>query len=221
MENIKELINPFIRKAKNWPDMLINGSKGGLSEEQVKIVLDKMQGFSKCFVEIGSGSGQFLLTHAKNNPENLYIGFEIRYKRSVRTIEKGLKDNINNILIIRSDANKFKEIFKDNSLSGVYINFPDPWEKLKWHKNRIIRSDILNTICDLLVDKGFLSFKTDHQEYFEWSESLIRKHKRLEVTEISRDLHNSPYDEGNVKTEFEQLFMSQKKPTNYLLAINS
>lgn len=81
------------------------------------------------FLEIGSGSGNFLIQLAQNNKEKNFIGDELRLKRLVYAARKAKNIDLKNIKFIRIDANKIEEFIDNNELSGVYINFPDPWEK--------------------------------------------------------------------------------------------
>ena len=219
MENTNKNPNPYSDKANNFPNKLINATQNGINDEQIEIIRGITKNYNSIFIEIGSGSGQFLIENAKNNPDSLYIGFEIRYKRSVRTIEKAHKLGLSNLIIVREDASKIKEIFLPNSISGVFINFPDPWSKTRWLKHRIIRQEVLDTISSLLLTGGYLAFKTDHEEYFDWSKNILDTRLDFQIIEISRDLHQSPYNKTNIKTEFEQLFQFQRKNIHYFKVI--
>ena len=57
----------------------------------------------------------------------------------------------------------------------------------------------------MLNGGGGVTFKTDNRDLFEFSvESAVEN--GWMVQEISRDLHASPYAEGNVMTEYEKKF---------------
>lgn len=214
----KKEINPYIEKADLYPDQLINDVGEGLNQVQKDVILSKLANFKEIFLEIGSGSGQFLIQHAKLNQKALFTGIEIRYKRSVRTIEKANRDGLNNICIIRTDANQINDFIPANALSAIYINFPDPWDKKRWLKHRIINDKNLDIFQGLLKQNACLSFKTDHRDYFLWTKKYLDSHSGFQLTEISEDLHSSEFAEGNILTEFEQLFQFKKKSIYYLSA---
>ena len=107
-----------------------------------------------------------LIELGRQNPNDLFIGFEIRFKRAVRTIEKAKREGIDNVYICRVNASFMRDIFPKDSLSGVYINFPDPWPKDRHRKNRLLTKEFLEEMHSLLKEKTFFSFKTDHRDYF-------------------------------------------------------
>jgi len=57
----------------------------------------------------------------------------------------------------------------------------------------------------VLKPGGVLRFKTDNVGLFEFSLEEFAA-MGLTVTDVTRDLHNSPQSEGNVMTEYEKNF---------------
>jgi len=53
------------------------------------------------------------------------------------------------------------EVFTDNSLYNVSINFPDPWWKNKHFERRLLNHSLSSLLNLKLKDKGFISIKTD------------------------------------------------------------
>jgi tRNA (guanine-N7-)-methyltransferase len=203
----------------NFPNQLITFDDPGLDIELVKSFSRE----GEIYCEIGSGSGGHLIALAKKNPSAKFFGFELRYKRAYRTIEKALKENVNNVFILRTDAELLSSIFSENSLNGIFVNFPDPWAKRKQQKHRLLNSEFLHK-CSVLLKSpyGFISVKTDHQEYFESFRELIKQNNAFRVLEETIDLYNSHYLSSNIVTEFEQLFRSKHIPICYIkLLINT
>ena len=56
---------------------------------------------------------------------------------------------------------------------------------------------------------GKLYFKTDHQQYYEDVLELLKEIDGYEVVYHTDDLHNTEKAAENIKTEFEQLFLSK------------
>lgn len=212
-------VNAYRKLADNWPDRLINLEGTSLSAEQTTHLKQQLDGYEEKILEIGSGSGSFIIENAKLNPEKLFVGVELRYKRSVRTIEKAIAANVENLIIIRADVNFLMECLQDQQFKAIYINFPDPWDKARWLKHRMFTESRLSFLASLLPQEGLLSLKTDHEEYFESARELVDSHKDFQLTEISRDFQNASDPIVNVKTEFEQLFRSQRKNIYYFAAI--
>ena len=76
----------------------------------------------------------------------------------------------------------------------------------------------LNFFASILPKDGLISLKTDHSEYFESARELLESHQGFQLTEISRDFQNASDPIVNIKTEFEQLFRSQRKNIYYFAA---
>lgn len=124
------------------------------------------------FVEIGFGSGDFLFREALEHPENNYIGIEYYLPgiaKLLRKIEKTRHNDpysLANIRIVNSEAYHFlNESVPVNSLTGIYILFPDPWPKKRHHKRRLIKKEFVELLRSRLKSDGFVFVATDHEEY--------------------------------------------------------
>ena len=67
----------------------------------------------------------------------------------------------------------------------------------------------------ILRPGGFVEFKTDNEELFEYSLEEVAR-LELNMEEMSRDLHNSDYSAKEFTTEYEEKFHSKGKNINYL-----
>jgi tRNA (guanine-N7-)-methyltransferase len=193
------------------PGIIVAENDRELAENSRVEIQGKIGAFQDCYVELGSGSGMHLIKLAYRSPQALCIGLEIRFKRAFKTGEKAERDDLDNLLVLRTDARQIKHLFQPGQVSAFFVNYPDPWEKRRWRKNRLLNTELLQTMWDLLKPGGFLRYKTDHQEYFASTCALIDP-SRWETRRKTTDLINSPYMEDNIPTEFEGLFRSQGKP---------
>ena len=167
---------------------------------------------SKIHLEIGSGSGRYLIEWANNNKNDFFIGFELRYKRLVLSAKKIKKQNISNIILLRERGEFFYEYFKKNTLDYLHVNFPDPWSKKSHQKNRIINCNFLEKLSPIMNFNGEFRFKTDHLEYFKSTSELLYNSQLFEIKDFTYDLHQSEFSDQNIKTEFELLFQSKGNP---------
>jgi tRNA (guanine-N7-)-methyltransferase len=173
----------------------------------------------KVHLEIGSGSGRYLIEWAQANPQDFFIGLELRYKRLVLAAKKMEQQNIHNILLMRERGEFLHEYLPNDSMDCMHINFPDPWSKKSRRKHRILSADFLTKVYPYFSSGGELRFKTDHLEYFETVTDIIQNLETYKIVEYSKDLHRSEYNEHNILTEFEMLFKSKGNPSiGYLLA---
>lgn len=210
--------NPYIDKVETLPDLLAPCFGGRVSDDEKKNLDEKMSLFRKLVVEFGCGSGRHLSWCASQDPDTLFVGFELRYKRAFRSAEKALKGNLKNVFVLRTNVSVIAQLFQPAALEGVFVNFPDPWEKKRWEGNLMLNAVMLETLRRLLKPGGFLSYKTDHVNRFRQVCSSLKSSSAFDIVEESENFQ----PEGDVgersTTEFEGLFRSKGLPICYLLA---
>ena len=160
------------------------------------------------FIEIGMGKGQFITTLAKNNPDINYIGIEKYSSVLVRAIEKQTELELPNLKFIRMDAENINDVFAENEVDGIYLNFSDPWPKDRHAKRRLTSRQFFARYEKLLKPEGKIQFKTDNSSLFDFSLEEVEA-TNFKAVEISYDLHNSEWNEGNVMTEYEERFSAK------------
>jgi tRNA (guanine-N7-)-methyltransferase len=203
--------NQYIQLVATKPEVIVAERDRESPAQSREVIAKVRQAFQGVFVEIGSGSGLHLLELAKQNPSMLCVGLEIRFKRAYRTGEKAERDGLPNVLVVRADARYLAEMFNPDEVTAFFVNYPDPWDKRRWKKNRILNDEMVATMYSLLQNGGYLRYKTDHHEYFHSTTSLL-KTPQWSIRKHSTDLLHSEWAEGNIPTEFEYLFKSQNKP---------
>lgn len=167
-------------------------------------------------IEIGMGKGKFITTLASLNPEINYIGIEKFSSVLVRAIEKQAEIELPNLKFIRMEAEEICEVFEEEEISRIYLNFSDPWPKDRHAKRRLTSRQFLERYAFILTKDGRIEFKTDNIDLFEFSlkEVEFSKFKRKTVT---YDLHKSDLAEGNIMTEYEERFSSMGNPIHKLI----
>lgn len=122
------------------------------------------------FVEIGFGMGHATAQIAIENPQNNYIGIEVHRPGVGRLLGEIRRNNLTNLFIIEHDAVEVIEnAFPDNSIKGFHIFFPDPWQKKKHHKRRLIKRPFTNLLQKKLSIDGIITMSTDWKEYAEFA----------------------------------------------------
>lgn len=204
-------VNPYAQRLRSHSEQILEPEGVNNFDQlraRVRVVRER---FRRLFVEYGSGSGGFLLDQAASDPEALCVGFELRFKRVVRTLEKAADRGISNILMIRTPAQRAPLLLEDGTVDALWVNFPDPWHKQRWEKHRLLTPRLLMVSARLLKIGARFSLKTDHQEYFEQTLLHLAQIPELVTRAVSRDLHASEYAANNILSEFEKLFRSQGK----------
>ena len=206
-------INPYMARIYDYPELLIPHP----TPENFQQLWDSKKrnnpdASGKVHLEIGCGSGLYLIGWALANPQDFFIGFELRYKRLVLAAKKMEQEDTHNILLMRERGEFLREYMPKNSMDCMHINFPDPWSKKSRRKNRILSAEFLSVMLPLFRSNGELLFKTDHLEYFETVTEILQQLKTYKIVAHTSDLHSSEYNENNILTEFEMLFKSKGNP---------
>jgi len=159
----------------------------------------------KTYLEIGCGKGKFVIENAERNPDVNYIAVEKVSDVVLLAAEKAKAKDLKNVKFIIGDAKTLTEVFDENSIDLIYLNFSDPWPKAGHYKRRLTYKDFLDVYRKILKEDGALFFKTDNAGLFEFSlEQLTLDGWRLE--NVTYDLHNSEFAADNVMTEYEKNF---------------
>lgn len=172
------------------------------------------QNSAKLHLEIGMGKGTFITTLASRNPQNNYIGLEIKEERALSAAKKAEKLGLNNVRFICCNFKFLPEIFADNEIDQLYINFPDPWPKKRHLKRRMMYVDFLTLYRKLLTKGGSLQLKTDHAEFYQFSlESLLARDWKITQNVAGLAAAESSTNEAEcfVETEFEQKWRERGK----------
>ena len=170
------------------------------------------------FLEIGAGKGGFACEMANRNPDACYFAMErvsdcvvLAAELAKSTAER----RTDNLRFVVDTADNLTGIFADGSVDRIFLNFSDPWSKKGYAKRRLTHRRYLAVYLNLLKDGGVLRFKTDNVGLFDFSLEEIEG-IGLKCDKVTRDLHASEYNEGNVMTEYETAFSSAGVPINML-----
>ena len=202
----KKYYNKYMFEMPNYPNHLIYDSEIILSTKG-KWSKNLFKNNNVLYLEIGSGSANFTSTLANLNPGNNYLGVEIRFKRLIQAARKAERLNLKNLVFLKKMVNRLTEFIGENELSGLYINFPDPWEGEE-HK-RILSEKLLEDLDIVLKKNGKIFFKTDHLNYYLDTLDLIKNSNKYDIVYNTDDLYSTDLAENNIKTEFEHLFLSK------------
>ena len=160
------------------------------------------------WLEIGCGKGKFCSEMALRHPEVLYIVMEREASVTLAAIEKAHELEIPNLFFIRGDAGIIENYFAEDEINRIFLNFSDPWTRQNKPKWRLTYRDFLNKYKVMMQTGGVIEFKTDNDDLFDFSLNEFRE-TGFVLEDETRDLHNSPFDSDNIRTEFEQKFADQ------------
>lgn len=162
-------------------------------------------------IEIGMGKGQFIMELASRNPDINYIGIEKYSSVLLRGIQKmeAMEEPLKNLVFIRFDAEYITDIFGNEEIDKIYLNFSDPWPKDRHAKRRLPSKEYIARYREILIKGHTVEFKTDNIDLFNFALEQVPE-AGAELVAHTFDLHNdSSMNEGNIMTEYEERFSSQ------------
>lgn len=168
-------------------------------------------------VEIGTGKGQFIVGMAQKYPDENFIGIELHESIIVSALQKCLDAEVENVRLINADARRLTELFAEDEVDSIYLNFCDPWPKKRHEKRRLTYQTFLAQYEYVLKNQGTVYFKTDNQGFFEYSLESFSKYG-FTLQNISLDLHRSQFTD-NVTTEYEDKFSAKGQPIHRFEAV--
>lgn len=166
-------------------------------------------------LEIGMGKGQFIIKLAKLNPNINYIGLEKELGCLIKASEK-LENRLPNLIFLHYDATNICDVFEENEIDKLYLNFSDPWPKARHAKRRLTATSNLESYKKILASPCDIEMKTDNLPLFEFSLETF-KESGYEIIDCSYDLHKDRSD--IVTTEYEDKFVNMGIKINYLHAV--
>lgn len=155
-------------------------------------------------VELGTGKGDFITQLAEKNPDKNFLGLEVEREVILKAARKIQEKNLKNVRLVLFDINRISEIFAENEIDRIYINFCDPWPKKRHAKRRLTHINFLEMYRKILKSGGEIFFKTDNRDLFDFSLEQFEI-AGLKVRDVNFDLHSDEPPE-NIRTEYENKF---------------
>lgn len=116
-------------------------------------------------LEIGCGMGNFALEYSAKHPAVRYVAFEWRKKYAREVAHKGQTRGLRNLKVVEADARiEIPRLFTPGSLSGIHLQFPDPWWKRAHHKRAVLQPEFTALLLSLTASGGFFEMRTDVED---------------------------------------------------------
>lgn len=154
------------------------------------------------YIEIGMGKGNFIIENALRYKNINFIGIEKYDSVIVRAIQKSNGLPLDNLKILRIDANKLMAVF-DKEIDTIYLNFSDPWPKKRHSKRRLTSEFFLDIYDNIFKDRMRIIMKTDNIDLFNYSLDSLIDHG-YSIVYKNNDLNCLSDD--NIMTEYEEKF---------------
>ena len=160
-------------------------------------------------LEIGFGNGEFTVQYARRHPEIMLYGLEISQSCVLRCARRSA--GLDNLKLINTDARyMLKELFPDESVSRIIMQFPCPWSGNANAHRRVTAKDFAGSLAAVLKINGEFDFVSDDYDYIQEVMKVLGSHEALEL--VSYDIN--PLRE--ITTKYERKWLEQGKDIHVL-----
>ena len=165
-------------------------------------------------LELGCGKGKFITRSALEFKDKNFVAVE-KYLDIIASAMKKANDyDLRNVFFIMDDIKNLEKYFLRPQVSGLYINFCDPWPKNKHTKRRLTHRTFLDMYKKILLPEARIFFKTDNRNLFDFSLKEFANNG-FKLNRVCFDLHKENSDINNIETEYEEKFMRLNMPIFY------
>ncbi|MCL1895584.1 MAG: methyltransferase domain-containing protein, partial [Clostridiales bacterium] len=160
------------------------------------------EGYERVYAELGCGRGRFINGMAAADPGALYIGAEGCKTILIRALAETRAAGRQNTRYIDSFVNDAASAFAESSLDGIFLNFSDPWPKIRHAGRRLTAPAKAEAYFKVLKPGGFIVLKTDGEDFFDYSLTVFMV-SGFDIAYKTRELQcreglpcpGSPYDD--------------------------
>ena len=135
--------------------------------------LKNKHNLKKTVIEVGFGNGENLIKQAMLNPDFYYLGSEVFVNGIINVLNEIKNNDLKNVNLSQLNFSFLLDIIKPETIDHYYILNPDPWEKKRHHKRRLLNSENIIKIYGTLKKEGSIIITTDSDGYLKQIELLI------------------------------------------------
>jgi tRNA (guanine-N7-)-methyltransferase len=150
----------------------------GTTPEQLPAELSSLFGReAPITLEIGFGNGEALAELAARQPDEDFLGVEVHSPGVGHLMLTLAGQESENVRILQTDAmTLLRHHLPKASLDRVLLYFPDPWQKRRHHKRRIVQQPFADLIHHVLKPGGVIHMATDWQDYARQMMEVFTRH---------------------------------------------
>jgi len=167
-------------------------------------------------LEIGFGSGEYLVAEAQRQPRTGFIGIEPFVNGMAKALSAIGACRLDNVRLHHGDAADVLAWLPSAALAGVDLAYPDPWPKRRHWKRRFVQDASLAEIARVLRPGGEFRFVTDIADYAAWTLERGLRSRDLAWTAERADDWRLPWP-GFTGTRYEAKAKREDRQPCYLI----
>ena len=144
-------------------------------EKPKRSALDILATEENIILDIGFGTGDSTIALQGMFPHHSIMGIEA-YKPGVKNLLS------KKIYVHYGDALEILEEISKDTISQIYMLFPDPWQKKKHRKRRLFNEYTFRVIMSIIKRNGFFHFSTDNISYALEAKKIISRVTSVDIS---------------------------------------
>ena len=185
-----------------------------VNPDRTPLDLAALFGGKDVWLEIGFGGGEHLVHMAKTYPQIGLIGCEPFINGVAMLLGKIRQAEVENLAVHPGDARDLFDVLPDESISKVFLNYPDPWPKKRHHRRRFVTPEHLEPLHRVMKAGAELRVATDIPDYVRQTLEQVPRHGFEWLAETPRDWRE-PWDDW-ISTRYEQKALREGRTPHYL-----
>jgi len=131
-------------------------------------------------LEVGFGMGETTAAIAAARPDVNFLGVEVFLAGVGALLKRIDEDHLGNLRIVHHDAVEVvRDMLAPQALAGVHIYFPDPWQKKRHHKRRLVAQPFIGLLASRIAPGGYLHCATDWEGYAQQMLAVLGEETQL------------------------------------------
>jgi tRNA (guanine-N7-)-methyltransferase len=184
------------------------------NSKRKKIKLSEVFNEKSVWLEIGFGGGEHLVHQAKLNPDIGFIGCEPYQNGVAKLMGKLSADPRKNIKVYDGDVRNMFDVLAKNSISKVFLLYPDPWPKKRHHRRRFVTQEFLAPLYETMQPGSILRIATDIEDYVRQALQEVPKAGFQWLAKDASDWRD-PWQDW-VSTRYEIKALKEERTPHYL-----
>ena len=173
-----------------------------------------LKSYKGIWFEIGFGGAEHLIYQAEANPDIAILGAEPFLNGVAKAVRSVDDKDLKNVRLLQGDARDVLTALPDQSLSRLFILFPDPWLKSKHNKRRLINETLIAELHRVLKPGSEFRFASDIIHYVDWALWRIKSHGGFSMPHTTPiEWRNRPDDWP--QTRYEAKAIREGRPCHY------
>jgi tRNA (guanine-N7-)-methyltransferase len=117
------------------------------------------------WLEVGFGGGEHMVHMAATYPDIGIIGCEPFLNGVAMLLGKIRAAGVTNLAVHPGDVRELFDVLPAASVARAFLNYPDPWPKLRHHRRRFVTQDHLQPLARVMAPGAEFRVATDIPDY--------------------------------------------------------